>query len=185
MDEKWRKSNTQGWWLIHKYFCSTTHWCSFTDPSCSAFPRNLASPQVSEIVLSCWFFISHSCDSALSLSLNENCEKFSLAQHVLEISTWITYRSLNILCYPKGTCHLHIYLSSSVLVIAPHCPVWEAQHHTDLPHLSYTISDQSPSLGLFTSKNLSNSLLFLHLCVSAAVKWSRSVVSNSLRPRGL
>lgn len=40
MDEKWRKSNTQGWWLIHKYFCSTTHWCSFTDPSCSAFPRN-------------------------------------------------------------------------------------------------------------------------------------------------
>lgn len=133
-------------------------------------PGILASPQVSEIVLSCWFFISHSCDSALSLSLNENCEKFSLAQHVLEISTWITYRSLNILCYPKGTCHLHIYLSSSVLVIAPHCPVWEAQHHTDLPHLSYTISDQSPSLGLFTSKNLSNSLLFLHLCVSAPVK---------------
>lgn len=70
MDEKWRKSNTQGWWLIHTFVPLHTDALSLT-PLALPSPGILASPQVSKIVLPCWFFISHSCDSALSLSLSE------------------------------------------------------------------------------------------------------------------
>lgn len=124
MEEKW----CRGWWLTVSTIVPLHADSLSLAPLDLSSSEILASPHVSMIALPFWFLPA--IPVVLTLWMGIVNFFFPFEEHVLDISSWITYQLLNIQRSPNVTHHLHICFFTNVpTAIAPHCPVLEAQHY--------------------------------------------------------